>query len=282
MASVTEDQMKDLAKHAEEKKAQYEKKKGMEDKKQEEEKLAKLKEDKIEAFHKKFHSSDDLEDQLQELSDFLCVSNMHYSQENTEATTVYIGKLAKPKKEIDDEADDTAHVDEEALEQIEIIHASPKEFDFLVGKTIKPGEGVTHQLFGTTAEGEGDEQPPQEEGEGEEKPEKSDEPKHLFVDQVFREKKMKFFKVPSLGSYLAIKLSYHSCMSDVAIKEAIVDKIDVDKRREEQEIARKEYEEEQEIAKENKDENADEGEGEKVWEEINEKDFITHENKYTV
>jgi hypothetical protein len=133
-----------------------------------------------------------------------------------------------------------------------------------------------------TAEGEGEEQPPQEEGEGDEKIEKSDEPKHLFINQVFREKKMKFFKVPSLGSYLAIKLSYNSCMSDKAIKEAILDKIDVDRRREEQEIARKEYEEEQEIAKDSKDEHPDEEEGEKVWEEIKEKDFITHENKYTV
>lgn len=80
MASVTEDQMKDLAKCAEEKKVEHEKnKKEVEIKKQQEERLAKTKEAKIEAFHKRFHSSDDLEDQLQELSDFLCVSYVFIS-----------------------------------------------------------------------------------------------------------------------------------------------------------------------------------------------------------
>jgi ERCC4-related helicase len=79
MASVTEDQMKDLAKHAEEKKVEHEKKmKDVESKKLEKEKFSKTKEARIESFNKMFHSSDDLEDQLQELSDFLCVSGQSY------------------------------------------------------------------------------------------------------------------------------------------------------------------------------------------------------------
>lgn len=102
------------------------------------------------------------------------------------------------------------------------------------------------------------------------------------MDQVVREPKMKFFKVPRLGSYLAIRLSYQSCLSEKAIEEAIADKVDVERRREEQEAEKKAHEEDIEAAKEAEDENAAEELEEKVWEEIQEKDFLVSENKYTV
>ena len=50
--------------------------------------------------------SSDLEDNLQELVEFV--------QEQTGATGVYVGKLVFPSKEIDEEADDKAHLDDEA------------------------------------------------------------------------------------------------------------------------------------------------------------------------
>ena len=289
-ASVKEDQIKDLEKKATKKKAEFKKEIIQAEKKKEEvQEQKREKQNKIDSFHQKFKESDDLEDHLQELSDFISVNLnplifveikcLLIIQENTEATTVYIGKLEKPKKKIEDDADDTAHIDEEALEHIEIIHASPKEFNFLVGKTIKTDEGVTHRLFGTSAEGEGEEEKGAEEGEGEGEVEKNTDPKHIFIDQVVREKRMKFFKVPQLGSYLAIRLSYQSCMSEKAIEAAIADKIDVDQRREEQEAERKEMEENG-SAKEGEDE---EGEGEdKQWEEINEKEYLVNEKKYVV
>lgn len=272
LASVKEDQVKDDSKTALENKEKYEKAfKDAEKEKEKAQEVSASKEQKIKAFHDKFKASDDLEDHLQELSEFIT--------EHTDSTTCYIGKLTKPKKPIDDEADDTAHIDEEALEQIEIIHASPAEYQFLVGKTIKANEGVTHRLFGTTAEGEGDEpEPPAEEGEGDEKAEKDTDPKHIFIDQVVREKKIKFFKVPRLGSYLAIRLSYNSCLSEKAIEEAIADKIEVERRREEQEAERKQYEEEAEADRENKEDADNDEIEEKVWEEIKEKDYLVSEN----
>ncbi|CAI2385810.1 unnamed protein product [Moneuplotes crassus] len=274
MASVKEDQMKDEEKKAQAKQEQHKKDlKKEEVKNQEIEKEKEEKQKQIGSFHKKYRESDDLEDHLQELSDFV--------SENTNATTVYIGKLAKPKKKIEDESDDKAHIDEEALEQIEIIHASPKDFEFLVGKTIKANEGVTHRLFGTSAEGEGEEEEPApaEEGEGEGDKEENTDPKHLFIEQVVREKRMKFFKVPRLGSYLAIRLSYQSCMSEKAIEEAIADKIEVDRKREEQEAEKKELEDNN-SGKEGEDDE-DEGEG-REWEEIKEKDYLVSEQKYVV
>ena len=54
-----------------------------------------------ETFVKKLEKSTDLEDNLQELVDFV--------QRETKAEGVYVGKLVYPSKEIEDDADDTAH-----------------------------------------------------------------------------------------------------------------------------------------------------------------------------
>lgn len=61
--------------------------------------------------------SDDLNDTLSTLSSHLC--------EFTESTGAYIGQLVKPKLEISEGADDKAHIDEEAIDEIVFVHASP-------------------------------------------------------------------------------------------------------------------------------------------------------------
>ena len=33
-------------------------------------------------------------------------------------------------------------------------------------------------------------------------------PKHLFIEEVVRDKAVKYFQVPNLGSYMAMKLEY--------------------------------------------------------------------------
>ena len=48
-------------------------------------------------------------------------------------------------------------------------------------------------------------------------------PAHLLIPEVVRQKDIRFFKVPRLGSYMSIKLEYESCMSEKALDEAIVD-----------------------------------------------------------
>jgi len=61
--------------------------------------------------------SDDLNDNLQSLCEFL--------QEWTSATGVYIGHLVKPIKKIPEDAKEKDHIDEAAIEEIQIIHAAP-------------------------------------------------------------------------------------------------------------------------------------------------------------
>jgi hypothetical protein len=43
------------------------------------------------------------------------------------------------------------------------------------------------------------------------------------VPEVVREPKMHFYRVPRLGSYLAIPLEYKSCLSQRALDESIKD-----------------------------------------------------------
>jgi hypothetical protein len=92
--------------------------------------------------------------------------------------------------------------------------------DYLYEKTLGKDEGVTYKLFrddqvnainkiiidGT----------------------KHGTPKHIFVPDVVREKEMFYYKFPRLGSYLAIKLEFNSCLSEEALDAAIENYQEVD------------------------------------------------------
>ena len=95
--------------------------------------------------------SEDLEDELQALVDFLTVQ--------TGATGVYIGKLRHPEKEIEEDGDPNAHLDDESAKVIKYSHAS-KSHEFMVDVVLTPEEGVlTHSVFaegGDDDDGDGD------------------------------------------------------------------------------------------------------------------------------
>ena len=52
-------------------------------------------------------------------------------------------------------------------------------------------------------------------------------PKFMVVPEVVREGKIHFFKVPRLGSYLAIRLEYKTCLFEQAIDAGVADQIAV-------------------------------------------------------
>lgn len=101
----------------------------------------------------------------------------------------------------------------------------------MVDKTLKQEQGLTFDVFREDEEQPSEEVPPPEEGEeGEvisekEKPEVF--PKSVFVKEVVREPRMYFYKVPKLGSYLAIRLEYESCLFEGALDTAVADYLDV-------------------------------------------------------
>lgn len=64
----------------------------------------------------KMEESEDLNDRLQDLTDFIA--------KQTNATGVYIAKLVCPRKRIEDESDDKAHLDEESAKVLQYIRAT--------------------------------------------------------------------------------------------------------------------------------------------------------------
>lgn len=163
-----------------------------------------------------------MNDCLQELADHL--------KDHTNSTAVYIGKLIQPNKSIKDDSVDTSHIDADAEKVVRFGFAN-KEHAFLVKQTLRSDQGLTFDVFRDVEEipveaEEGGE--PEEGEEGEEKVKKSKEPqeklpRHILVPEVVREPRMHFFKVPRLGSYLAIRLEYESCLFEESFDLGLTD-----------------------------------------------------------
>jgi hypothetical protein len=113
----------------------------------------------------------------------------------------------------------------------------------MVDKILEPEEGITYGLFQDDENEEAAEEEPEEPEEeeededGEKKPvpppvEKL--PKHIIIDEVVREPRMHFYRVPKLGSYLAVKMEYQSCLFEEAFGAAVEDYEDVKRRKVEQ------------------------------------------------
>ena len=102
---------------------------------------------------------------------------------------------------------DLDHLIPKAKDEIQFIHASDQA-KFMEGETLQDNQGVTFELFAPEEKKKG-----QEEG-------KDALPKHIFVPEVVREPKIHFYQVPRLGSYMAIKLEYESCLFDEAFDAA--------------------------------------------------------------
>jgi cation transport regulator ChaB len=100
--------------------------------------------------------------------------------------------------------------------------------------------------------------------------------KHIHVPEVVREKKMHYQRVPRLGSYMAVPLTYNHCLTDSALDEAVNDHKDVMARRDELEREKKAHEEDQAARKAQAvaDEQPFEEE-EREWPEIGFNDYTT-------
>lgn len=200
----------------------------------EESKKAKLEEAKKAAeekvkddFWDKVQKSKDLHDNLDDLTNFI--------QKHTGATGVYIGKLVYPMKEIEEDAGELDHEDQEAPKVIRYIHAT-ENHKFLIDRCLGPDEGITHDVFkdATNVEEEQQEENPEEEGEEKPVEEKDiiDTFKHVYVEEVVRQPRMLYQKVPRLGAYMAVPMVYNSCLFDDSLEQAVADFVDVAQRQE--------------------------------------------------
>lgn len=94
----------------------------------------------------------------------------------------------------------------------------------MVDKILLQDQGITYGLFSPETEAAPADD---EEEEGAEKkvkqPEAEKLPRHILIDEVVEEPRIYFYSVPKLGSYLAIKMEYDSCLSEEAFDAAVVD-----------------------------------------------------------
>ena len=82
-----------------------------------------------------------------------------------------------------------------------------------------------------------------------------EDPDHILIKEVVREPRIHFFTVPRLGSYLAIKLDYKSCLSVEAYNAGIQDNISVRERLVNQEEERRNHDDAERDRKEECDAN---------------------------
>jgi len=146
-----------------------------------------------------------------------------YIKSSINATGVYIARLEQTKKEISEDGNDTAHIDESGQQIIKFLSAT-NDHQFMIDKTLSMNEGITPDVFN-----------PQEKSNVQPKVEEQDENKEVEVKQdkeinnliyckeVTREPRIKYFKVPRLGCYMAVPLIYSSYLFVEAFDAALID-----------------------------------------------------------
>ena len=150
----------------------------------------------------------------------------------------------------------------------------------MVNRVLNVEEGITHDVF---------KEPPSEEPleEGEQAP----PPKDIFdsfkslvyVENVVREPRMHYQKVPRLGAFMAVPLVYNSCLSDEALEAFIADTLSTNLQKEEQEKERETWEADQGSRRSLAEANLEVfEEEEKKWDEITRQPLITQEVRFVV
>ena len=84
----------------------------------------------------------------------------------------------------------------------------------MVDQILTKDQGLTFDVF---------KDPEVEEAAEEKKEEEEDVPRHILIPEVVRDNRIHFYKVPRLGSYLAIKLEYRSCLSTTSYDAGLKD-----------------------------------------------------------
>lgn len=149
---------------------------------------------------------------------------------------------------------------------------------------------MTFDVFRDPENQAASEDAPAEGDEGEKKPAKEETeklPRSVYINEVVREPRMHFFKVPRLGSYLAIRLEYESCLFEESLDAAVVDYIDVRARQKEQEDEKRSFFDK---AKQGAEEDGDADQtmnsealsSSRKWDEIKPKAFKTKKVQFVV
>lgn len=148
-------------------------------------------------------------------------------------------------KEIEEDDDDKAHLEEEPVEVIKFKHATPSHESIIVNAVLNPEQGICHELFTEAEDGEAAAEEEDAEDPEAAKKEKDilDTEKFKYVAEVVTEPKIHYWRVPRLGSFMCIPLIYNSCLFEESVDNALSDFVSKQKERDAQDAERKEFEE---------------------------------------
>ena len=192
---------------------------------------------KHQSFVELMRSTDNFKDIMEQLCEYI--------KELTTATGVYIGELTTLRKPITDDDVTAPPVDESAPQIIKYI-ATSEDHAFMKKLYLEINKGVTYNALKAKEDEVKEEDKEAKEGDPPKKvitEEEKAKKQIIFVKEVLREDKMNYFVVPRLGSYLAIPLMHKSCLSDAILETAISDFLAYKQKLEDQEKAKKEFEE---------------------------------------
>lgn len=150
---------------------------------------------------------------------------------------------------------------------------------------------MTFDVFKDLEEIKTDDQPPAEEEAAEEGAEtkqvvveqKEQLPRFVLVPEVVKEPRMFFYRVPRLGSYLAIRLEFQSCMFEEAFDAGLADYLAMQEREKERQEKYKVWEADEKERKEEAEGNGEEFKPTEFnMEEIAAKPFLTQKISFVV
>ena len=189
-----------------------------------------------------------------------------FIKDEVHATGVYVGKVEKQKKPVQDTDSENAHIDETAPMIIRYTGTSKDHLDLLFDKRVKADELISYSIFKPKVENKED---PEKEVPLAEQP--LNTLKEVYVPEVVREPKIKFYRVPRLGCYFALALQFQSYLHEDFLDKALENYYITMQKIDEQNKAKAEKEEEIKREKEEKEEAGEEYVPPQIeWEKIEE------------
>ena len=173
----------------------------------------------------------------------------------TNATGCYIGIYDQKRRPVKEEDDMDGHLDPSGTKVLRYI-AWNNDHTFLDDKCLEPNEGVTFDLI-TPKPQEPNQEIKQDNPDGQKTELKKEETeikledtiKNLLIEDVVNENRIKFFREPRLGCYLALDLTYKTSLSYNSLLSAIQCTKNYQTAKEEQEARKKEWSEKQDEIK---------------------------------
>lgn len=138
-----------------------------------------------------------------------------------------MGHLNHPSKTITEEDEDSnAHLQTGQPKVINYIGSSKSHASLMRGKTLEVEKGLTAAAFNLSLDDEEPQAEPQagEEGGADVPPGglvKEKKEKFVYVPNVVKNESIHYFRLPKLGSYIAVPLQYNSYLKETIFDAAL-------------------------------------------------------------